>query len=685
MELIKKLVSSFRRADAGDIVRRLIISWLTAAAAGLMTSPKESASLDGLLWLDTIDPIAFIAIAVMMFILLTFLRTILIEKKARTAGAHDTAAANGENDAAYIAAHGTDAADDTEDDIAANDAEAVTTDGAVGDPSPEAVAEGRRYADRIERFIMMGVFCVLAMFSLFVSFSVSFAVVCVLLAGAFYVYTEFGSDKSDRIRTPAPKGSLTCAVTVGVIAVVFVVLDGVWTVCRIKGFSTPTFDFGIFAQMFHYMKETGIPYTTVERDGLLSHFAVHVSPIYYLMLPFYMIFPYPGTIQVLQAAVLASAVIPLWKICRLHGLSDIQRTILCVLFLFYPAIAGGTSYDIHENCFLAPLVLWLLYGIDKKSVPIISVSLVLTLAVKEDAAVYCAVVALYIIVRALVRDHDRRDLLTGFAVLFVSLLWFELASVYLTRFGDGTLANDRYPNFLVGDTSPLVTIVKTAIICPMKLVYECVDAEKLTFLAQTILPLLALPLITRRYERYILLLPYVIVNLVSDYQYLHDIFFQYVFGTAALLFYLTAVNLADIKIDRYRVSAGVAACAVTAVFFCSFVVPKAYSYSMNAIQNKEYYDGLRDTLDIIPDDASVTATTFYTTYLSDRDELYDVRYSSEEHMLASDYIVIDIGDKSSLSKYGGDRVLEMKLLRRGYEKCAEYGQYVKIYKKASAE
>lgn len=46
--------------------------------------------------------------------------------------------------------------------------------------------------------------------------------------------------------------------------------------------------------------------TTCERDRVLSHFAVHVSPIYYLFLPFYALFPLPVTLEVLQALLLAS-------------------------------------------------------------------------------------------------------------------------------------------------------------------------------------------------------------------------------------------------------------------------------------------------------------------------------------------------------------------------------------------
>ena len=71
-------------------------------------------------------------------------------------------------------------------------------------------------------------------------------------------------------------------------------------------FRTANFDFGIFAQMFQYMKTTGIPYTTCERNKLLSHFCIHFSPIFYLILPVYMIFSHPVTLIVVQLLALYS-------------------------------------------------------------------------------------------------------------------------------------------------------------------------------------------------------------------------------------------------------------------------------------------------------------------------------------------------------------------------------------------
>ena len=123
-------------------------------------------------------------------------------------------------------------------------------------------------------------------------------------------------------------------------------------------------------------------------------------------------------------------------------------------------------------------------------------------------------------------------------------------------------------------SSSLLTVIKSVILSPMKAVYECVDTEKLYFIAMTLLPFLGLPLLTRRYERYILLIPYILVNLMSDYQYQHDIFFQYTFGSTAFLVYLSVVNLADIRITWQRVTVLAAALIVTMASFYKVVAPR---------------------------------------------------------------------------------------------------------------
>lgn len=503
---------------------------------------------------------------------------------------------------------------------------------------------------KIQRLPLLGCFGALAFAALTASFTWAFLGACALVFILLAVYCALGWDSRPEKTLREERTDQVSVLITSAMSVLFFLFVCGWTVGRYYSFSTPSYDFGIFSQMFYYMKKTGQPMTTLERDGLLSHFAVHVSPIYYLMLPFYWLAPTPATLQILQAAVLASAVIPLWKIGKIHGLTGPQRMLVCAVLLLYPAFSGGTGYDLHENCFLAPILLWLFYGIDSGRNGITAVAAVLCLGVKEDAAVYVAVVALWLIVKTVVRGREAgyRKLITGILLLTGSLVWFLLVTGYLARSGDGVMTY-RYRNFMYDGSSSLLTVVIASIMNPMKVLYECVDGEKLPFIALTMLPLLGLPLITRRYERYILLIPYILVNLMSDYQYQHDIFFQYTFGSAACLMYLTVINLADL--GDVRLLPLIGAVLISAAFFGSVVIPKAAPYFIRcAVYHDEYMD-IREALDQIPPTASVSAATFYTAYLSQREILYDVRYASQEHILETDYIVLSLSDKEEYQQY----------------------------------
>ena len=92
--------------------------------------------------------------------------------------------------------------------------------------------------------------------------------------------------------------------------------------------------------------------TTSERNGLLSHFAVHLSPIWYVLLPFYCLFPSPYTLQAGQAVILASGLIPLYLFMpEARAFPEKHGTFLCPV----RAVSGPKHrrlYDIHENCFL---------------------------------------------------------------------------------------------------------------------------------------------------------------------------------------------------------------------------------------------------------------------------------------------------------------------------------------------
>ncbi len=541
-----------------------------------------------------------------------------------------------------------------------------------------------------ERWEKWGIFSaagLLMALGLRTSYSLFFLGVCGLLLLILFVYCLKGWRGDRELPATVQKTGKISYLLLAVLAMGFFLFVCVWTVARIFSFYSSTYDMGIFSQMFHSMKETGLPVTTLERDKVLSHFAVHVSPVYYLLLPFYALVPHPATLQVLQALVVISAVIPLWKLGTHHGLTQWQRLLLCTLLLLYPAFLGGTGFDLHENCFLTPALLWLFYSLEKRNGVMITVFALLTLSIKEDAAIYVAVIALWVLMRTLLqKEKDKKDLLTALCLLAGSLLWFFLTTTYLKHRGDGVM-EERYFNCMYNGNRSLWAVVRCIIVHPLKVLYECVDREKLKYIILTMAPLLGLPVLTRRYERFILLIPYILINLIPDFAYQHDVFYQYSFGSVAFLLYVSLLNLKDISGKTRKTIFLIAGVVVAGIAFTLVILPKAKKYPVQYLKARESFTQVRQALAQIPEDAVVTANTGYTVLLSRRNELYDIGYVSMEHLWESEYIVLDPRSSDIYDRFvqqegeDGRAALFALLEEKGYEEILSVDNKLHIYKK----
>jgi len=501
------------------------------------------------------------------------------------------------------------------------------------------------------RYILAGVLFASAASALSYSFSWGMLAASALIITAVVTAGPPHYSSEPAAARPWKRGHDTAVICA---AAAFFVFISLWGIFRYLTFSCPTYDMGLFSQMFYNMKETGLPLTTLERDALLSHFKVHLSPIYYLMLPFYCIFPHPLTLQVLQAAVMASALIPLRLICKKRGFSGAEGVPICIIFLLQPMFSGGASFDIHENCFLTPLLLWLFLGFERRKPWLMIVSCLLIFAVKEDASVYTGIFGLYM----MTVPGKGRDRKHGAALLAASVIIFCASTYYLAEFGTGVM-NYRYENFCPKGQNSLIHIIATAVMEPMKVIYECTEPGKLGYMFLTLVPLAGIPLLCRRPERLVLLMPYLLFNLMSDYAYQHSIFYQYGFGSFAFLIYLFILNLEELRSKAFRRKLLLAGMAVSTAAFAAVIVPEAVKFPVRYAEDREYFETVSGLLDKIPEGASVTASTLFTTALSQRENIRDIYYASRETMLDSDYVVLMDFDMETV-KYGGtEKLLEL--------------------------
>lgn len=472
-------------------------------------------------------------------------------------------------------------------------------------------------------------------------------------AAVFYVFRGTGGFKSF-----SRKVNVTVCVS---LFFAFSAYVGLMTVMRYECWYSPGFDFGIFAQMFENMAKTGLPVTTCERNELLSHFAVHISPIWYVLLPFYMIFRDPAFLNAAQAVVAGSAVIPLYLLCKKFGIPDFVTAMLETAFVLYPALGAGCFYDVHENCFIAPLLLWLLYFAEKKKPVGVYIFAALTLCVKEDAFVYLVFIGAYLLLRK--NDGEKSASFfkslrfTGLMIAAGALIVFFIEVALLDSFGEGAMFG-RYDNYGEGSGS-LADVIRAVVTSPAYVFSQSMDAEKLEFALWMFAPLAFIPLVSKDFANYILLAPFMLINLMPDYAYQHSLNYQYNFGTTALFFYLTVKNLASYdspeRPERQWIKRALAvfcACAA-AVSFVSVIIPRS-GYVATYAENKELYARMEKlTRQYVPADASVAASAFIVPHLAEHEQLYEL-FPGREPLTVAEYYVIDMRSphyRASLAEY----------------------------------
>lgn len=451
-----------------------------------------------------------------------------------------------------------------------------------------------------------------------------------------------------------------------VAAVVFTAFVCTIMALRVLIYTTPNFDFGIFCNIFHNLKESFQPISTCERDKLLSHFAVHFSPILYLLLPIYYILPSEMTIEIAQVIILFSGIVPLLLLMKKYKLDNATKLFLTVAYLAYPAIGYGSIYDFHENCFILPLLLWMFLVYEKgKTVPLF-IFAVLTLTVKEDAFAYVFIFALFITI-------SRKDYKKGIALMLLSVVYFVFAVFYISRFGEGVMSY-RFANLKLPEEG-LLGVIKTVFKTPILVVNELfrgatTDASKLMYTIQMFVPLAMIPFMSKKFSRIILVCP-ILINLLSDYYYQCDIGKQYSFGITAFLFYACVMNLADAE-KRKRNYLAFSSAIVSVVVMLSLMYPRFSSYLITYSVSKDSYDRITQVLDDIPEDASVTASTFFVPRLAKRAVIYEQYYHSS---VDTDYLVLDLRGANSVKI----AEIEQPYIDAGYKMIVDEENLIRVY------
>ena len=476
---------------------------------------------------------------------------------------------------------------------------------------------------------------------------------------------------------------------VGFLGLAYVAYLCIVSAYNVTTLSVSTFDIGIFTQMFESMKRDFSQVTTLERDKFMSHFGVHISPIYYLLLPFYYFFPYGETLEVLQVLVVFSGVIPLYLILKKMDFPSFTKPLILLWFFVTPALTTAGSYHLHENCFLVPLLLWLIYANIRQWKWRLGLIVLLTLMIKEDAFIYVVSIGLYFLLQKRFTLSKRSKWVIILSQLLFPILYFVACLFILNQYGEGAMVS-RFDNFLLEGQEGLSKVLENIFLNPTYTFASFFTQAKLKYIFILFLTQAFLPILQREWANYFLFIPLVVINLLSDWIYQVDFGFQYSYGSNTLTLFLSILALealwqrfsqkGNLVLASKRILGLISLATILSAGILYAHINGWHHNALSYFRDRQRFDDIQYTLSTIPRDKTVLAFHTYTVSLRSVPELYDIFYHNEKEF--DDKIDIVVVPRSILENTESTEHEVLSLyLEQGYQEGAQSTEQVLILEK----
>ena len=420
------------------------------------------------------------------------------------------------------------------------------------------------------------------------------------------------------------RASTTLLVFIIVLSAILIPSVGI---IRHRVFLSSGFDLGIFDQMFYFMSSLQAPVTTIEGIPVNHMLNVHFSPILYLLVPVFSLSKSPETLIFLQCLFVALAAIPLFKLCKFYQLPNLTAVLICVVFLLHPGILGGEFRDFHENKLLPFFLLSFIYFFETNSIRRMAVCMLLTLFVKEDAAIYILFYGIGSLLRG--KAFQKRALWA----IAAALLYFILVSVFILDTNSFTYRYDQY--ITDPQNSSFIELIKVFFTNPLYYLMDIFSANKLTLIGMILFPLALIPLSGLFHlSEAILFIPFILICLMQNDVW-QSIDSQYHYGSIVLLFTITLRSLQR-QSDPKRVNMLVSLMLLSTLIFSSAIHLPKTAYFKNWQSDQAIYERIETAFQAVPKEASVAATNHFYPHLSEREEIYQYWKNHDTDVIAID-------------------------------------------------
>jgi uncharacterized membrane protein len=472
-------------------------------------------------------------------------------------------------------------------------------------------------------------------------------------------------------------------------AVIYGVVFSYFTFLRHAAFQSAAWDLGNFNQAFYNTLFGGkmFYYTAdVYFSPSGSMFAIHISPILYLILPFYAVYPSPVTLLIIKSFAVGFAAVPLFLLASRLLESDKAGFLLALAYLLYSPLQGAIWFDFQQAAVFALFAFFAYFFLVEKNWKLYFPMMLLAVMVEEHLVVVMAILAAYYF-----SFHGRiKSLPSSLKKLkvnenTVAIMTIVICAVYLFV---ALLIKDGFPvdpnfsvvykaddNFMIIGSSETFTLPLYALLNPQR----AIDAlaydffYKFFYIVLLFSPLLFIPLRNRFVVGITLvLLPFVL----SNYRPYYTLGVHYAFYLVPLFFIAAIYGVR--RLDPTGRIFTLKTMVVVGLLFtiCTSPISSISKYFVQ--QSTAFYSPLEFSLDknkeslnnllkLIPPDGSVLTQNKIFPHVSSRTEAYiiplvdygkpdEMQRYVEQLLDKSDYVLLDLSSMTLMDESILDRV-----------------------------
>jgi uncharacterized membrane protein len=470
----------------------------------------------------------------------------------------------------------------------------------------------------------------------------------------------------------------------------FIVVFGRMTLINFAALHPHTIDLGLYDNILWHTVHGDWLGCSFLKGG--HHNSAHFDPILIAIAPLYALRPSSDTLLILQVVWVSSAMLPTYLMARDKLDSPLYGLGFAAIYAAHPAVHGATLYEFHSLTLVGPLLIWLVYFLERGSYRAYALLLVPVLLCREDVALLLCFVGLYAILRG-GRESVRAGWMTALLglVYFVVVKRFFMDSHELLNSGPGSYGFAYYYADLIPNGNGSTGLAVSLLTNPGFVLRSILVMAKLEYAAALLLPLALLPLAARPAR--VMMIYGAIFCLLASKPAVYSIAFQYSIVVLPLAFAAAVIALEQVprwrvvvayRLDAARIRGGLFAFALTAsaliswklgaldpahVFYAGFT-PIARELDQ---EGRDQYAWVRTEAAAIPPGASVAVTQRLGPFVSNRRDAYD--YPSTK---PSDYLFIDEGDTTML-----DTIMRGQRVARGELEVVSRHQELVLYRSAN--